>query len=230
MKVFTLPDAEQASRAAAAAIAEQGRRALAERQQFTLALSGGTSPLRMFEVLSAEDLDWQRVHLFQVDERLVAADSPERNFNAIRERLLAHITIPPGQLYPMPLELADPDAAASNYAGTLRRVLGPHGAFDLVHLGLGADGHTASLLPGDPALESTAAVIVSRNYHGARRLSLSLPVISAARQRLWLVTGTGKDRALQGLLDGDTTLPAARVNRQDSLLYCGPVYIASESR
>ncbi len=219
MNVFTLPDAKQASRAAAAAIADEGRRALAERQRFTLALSGGTSPLRMFEALAAEDLDWHSVHLFQVDERLVAADSPERNFNAIRERLLAHITIPPEQLYPMPLDLADPDAAASSYAGTLRRVLGPHGALDLVHLGLGADGHTASLLPGDPALEATTDVIVSRSFHGARRLSLSLPMISAARQRLWLVTGTGKDRALQGLLNGDATLPAALVNPQNSVLY-----------
>lgn len=219
MKVFTLPDAEQASRAAAAAIAEQGRRALAERQRFTLALSGGTSPLRMFDVLSAEDLDWQRVHLFQVDERLVAVDSPERNFNAIRERLLAHVNIPPEQVYPMPLDLADPDAAASRYAGTLRRILGRHGVLDLVHLGLGADGHTASLLPGDPALGSATDVIVSRSYHGARRLCLSLRVISAARQRLWLVTGTGKDRALQGLLDGDTALPAGRVNSRNSVLY-----------
>jgi 6-phosphogluconolactonase len=219
MNVLAWPDAEQASRAAATFIATECRRAIAAHERFTLALSGGTSPLQMFEALAVEDLDWQFMHIFQVDERLVAADSPKRNFAAIREHLLAHVSIPPEQVYPMPVALADPDAAAASYAGTLRRVLGPHGVLDLVHLGLGADGHTASLLPGDPALESTTDVIVSRYYQGSRRLSLSLPVISAAHQRLWLVVGAGKDDAVQRLLSGDTTLPAGRVNPQNSVLY-----------
>jgi 6-phosphogluconolactonase len=98
-------------------------------------------------------------------------------------------------------------------------VLGADGVLDLVHLGLGADGHTASLLPDDTALESNADVIVSRPYQGFRRLSLSLPLISAARERLWLVTGTGKSRVLKSLIDGDRTLPAGRVARDNATVF-----------
>lgn len=219
MKVHTLADAQEAGREAAKFIAARGQQAIQARGRFTLALSGGSSPLPMFSALSAENLDWEYVHLFQVDERLVPAHSPERNFAGIREHLLTRADIPSGQVYPMPVELADPVMAATMYATTLRQVLGDDAVLDLVHLGLGADGHTASLLPNDPALEEPSDVVVSRHYQGCRRLSLSLSVISAARERLWLVTGRGKERALAALQRGDRCLPAGRVPHDHSTLY-----------
>lgn len=222
MKVHALPDASEASREAAKFVAAQGRQAIKASGRFTLALSGGTSPLAMFAALSAENLQWECVHLFQVDERLVPTDSPERNFAGIRDHLLARANIPSRQVYPMPVELADPATAATMYAATLRHVLGKERILDLVHLGLGADGHTASLLPGDPALEDHSDVVVSRHYQGCRRLSLSLRVISAARERLWLVSGNGKERALAALQSGDRSLPAGRIPHDHSTLYLTP--------
>jgi 6-phosphogluconolactonase len=219
MNIHAFVNADEGAIAAAGYIAAQFRLAVSARRRFTLALSGGTSPLRMFDALTGETIRWEHVHLFQVDERLVPSDSPERNFARVRERLLAHVDIPPGQVYAMPVELDDPKAAAKAYAATLRRVLGADGVLDLVHLGLGADGHTASLLPDDTALESNADVIVSRPYQGFRRLSLSLPLISAARERLWLVTGTEKSRALKSLIDGDRTVPAGRVARDNATVF-----------
>lgn len=219
MKVRTEPDAQRAAAAAATHIAERARQAVAERRRFALGLSGGSSPLPMFDALASADVPWKFVHLYQVDERLVAADSPRRNLAALRERLLDRISIPSGQVHPMPVERDDPHAAAADYAETLALTLGRSGALDLVHLGLGADGHTASLLPGDPAAEQTADVIVSQPYQGTRRLSLSSAVLSTARERVWLVTGADKRCALTRLLDGDLDIPAGRLDRRGSIVF-----------
>lgn len=219
MKVRTEADAQGAAEAAAAWIAGRARAAIADRQRFALALSGGSSPLPMFDALAATDLPWQHVSVYQVDERLVPADSAARNFVAIRERLLERVAIPADQVHPMPVESGDPRAAAAAYAETLSRTLGPNGVLDLVHLGLGADGHTASLLPGDPALYEATAVIVSRRYQGMQRLSLSFSSLSAARERAWLVTGADKRDALARLLDGDPDIPAGRVERRNSIVF-----------
>lgn len=219
MKLQVFSEARAAAREAAAHIAARVRSADRAGRSFSLALSGGRSPRAMFEALALEDLPWQRLQLFQVDERLVPADSPQRNFAAIRECLLARVTLPPDQVYPMPADAENPAVAAAEYAGTLRDVLGPGRVLDLVHLGLGPDGHTASLIPGDPAPASKAAVIVSQAYEGSRRLSLNFAVLSAARERLWLVTGSGKRDALAGLLDGDATMPAGRLERAHSIVF-----------
>lgn len=219
MKVRTEADARQAAAAAAAHIAGRARDVVAARRRFALGVSGGSSPLPMFDALADSDVPWEFVHLYQVDERLVRADSAQRNFAAIRERLLDRVTIPPRQVHPMPVEQDDAHAAAADYAETLARTLGPGGSLDLVHLGLGADGHTASLLPGDPALEEAAAVIVSQAYQGARRLSLSAAVLSAAHERVWLVTGADKHDALARLLRGDPAIPAGRLDRRRSIVF-----------
>lgn len=219
MKVRTEADAGKAAAAAATYIAERARQAIAGRRRFALALSGGSSPLPMFDALAAADIPWDFVHLYQVDERLVPADSPARNLAAMRERLLERVAIAADRVHPMPVERDDPRAAAADYADTLRRTLKPAGILDLVHLGLGADGHTASLLPGDPALLETADVIVSQSYQGTRRLSLSSAVLSAARERVWLVTGADKHDALARLLDGDLDIPAGRLDRRDSIVF-----------
>lgn len=217
MKVQVEADATSAAIAAARHIAARARQTIAERECFALALSGGSSPLPMFDALADSDIPWAFVQLYQVDERFVPADSPQRNFRAIRERLLDRVAIPAAQVHPMPVE-REPSAAAREYIETLERTL-RGGRLDLVHLGLGADGHTASLLPGDPAVEETAAVLVSQQYQGTHRLSLSSATLSAARERAWLVTGTGKRDVLTRLLDGDLDIPAGRLQRRDSIVF-----------
>lgn len=219
MKVCIQPDPPTLALEAAAFIAEQSREAIVARGRFSLALSGGKGPHRMFEALAKENVRWESVHVFQVDERVAPADSTERNFRAIRNLLLDHIDIPGDQVHPMPVELDDLNAAAEQYSVTLRQSLGPAVTFDLVHLGLGDDGHTASLLPGDPSLDSDDDVVVSRDYQGFRRLSLTFPVLSRARQRLWLVTGAAKSKVLKAAVDGDAAIPAGRVNRNDSTFF-----------
>jgi 6-phosphogluconolactonase len=219
MRVCREVDAANAAAAAAAHIAGCARQVIAERRRFALGLSGGSSPLPMFAALAVADIPWEFVLLYQVDERLVPADSPARNFAAIRERPVERIAIPAANVHPRPVERADPNAAAADYADTLRRTLKPGGVLDLVHLGLGADGHTASLLPGDPAAGGTTDVIVSQAYRGTRRLSLSSGVLSAARERVWLVTGADKRRALARLLDGDHEIPAGRLPRRRSIVF-----------
>src|SRR5690606_25239264 len=213
------PDADRLALECAAWIGGQARRGLAERDTFSLALSGGRGPHRLFEALAREKVAWERVHVFQVDERAAPVDSPERNLRAIRELLLGRVPIPDANVHPMPVEQQDLESAARDYAGTLARVLGPDLVLDLVHLGLGEDGHTASLFPGDPASESGEPVIVSREQQGFRRLSLNYPVLSGARQRFWFVTGAAKSEVLLRAMDGDVGIPAGRIRREDTLFF-----------
>lgn len=219
MKIHVAPDAAQLALECAAWIGGQVRLGLAERDTFSLALSGGRGPHALFEALAREKVAWERVHLFQVDERAAPADSPERNFRAIRTLLVERVAIPAGNVHPMPVEQDDLDAAARGYADTLARVLGPDCILDLVHLGLGTDGHTASLFPGDPASLAPAPVIVSREQEGLRRLSLNYTVLSAARQRAWFVTGAAKSEVLVRAMDGDIGIPAGRIRREDTLFF-----------
>lgn len=219
MKIHIEPDADALAVEAAAWIGEQARRVLAERETFSLALSGGRGPHGLFEALAREKVAWERVHLFQVDERAAPADSPERNFLAIRTLLVERIAIPADHVHPMPVEREDLDDAAAEYAATLERALGAGRVLDLVHLGLGEDGHTASLLPGDPAADADAPVIVSMQYEGFRRLSLNYHVLSGARQRCWFVTGAAKSEALPRAVDGDSGIPAGRIERDDTWFF-----------
>jgi 6-phosphogluconolactonase len=219
MKIHIEPDADRLALECGAWMGGQIRRGLSERDTFSLALSGGRGPHRLFESLAREKVPWDRVHLFQVDERAAPADSPERNFHAIRTMLVERVPIPEANVHPMPVDEADLEAAARDYADTLARVLGPDLVLDLVHLGLGEDGHTASLFPGDPASESGAPVIVSREHQGFRRLSLNYTVLSDARQRLWFVTGAAKSEMLVRAMDGDVGIPAGRIRREDTLFF-----------
>ena len=219
MKIHIGADAGALALETAAWVGEQARRAIAECGMFSLALSGGRGPHGLFEALAREKIDWGRVHLFQVDERAAPLESPERNFRAIVALLVDRVAIPCEQLYPMPVAREDLEAAAADYGATLERVLGAGRVLDLVHLGLGEDGHTASLLPGDPAPETGAPVIVSREYQGFRRLSLNYGVLSAARQRCWFVTGSAKSEVLVRAVDGDDGIPAGRISREDSWFF-----------
>jgi 6-phosphogluconolactonase len=175
-----------------------------------LAVSGGRAPWRMFELLGERDLDWARVTIFQVDERIAPDGDPDRNLTHLRESLPAPAL---KRLRPMPVTDPDPEAAAARYAAELPEAL------DLVHLGLGPDGHTASLVPGDPVLEvSDQRVATTGEYQGRRRMTLTYPVLEAARQVLWLVTGADKADALAKLRAGDESIPAGRVRNANSIL------------
>jgi 6-phosphogluconolactonase len=198
-----LPDAEAAARRGAELIAEAAGRAIADRGSFSLAVSGGHAPWRMFELLGEHDLEWERIDLFQVDERIAPDGDPDRNLTHLLESLPdeAHASV-----RPMPVGAADLEEAAALYEDQLPDSL------DLVHLGLGPDGHTASLIPGDPVLEvADRRVALTGEYQGRRRMTLTYPAIQTARQVLWLVTGADKPEALAKLRAADGSIPAGRV-------------------
>jgi 6-phosphogluconolactonase len=229
MKIEVLEDAESIAREAAAIIASEARAVASSRGRFVLAVSGGHTPWLMLRALVAESVPWQAVHLVQVDERVAPAGDPDRNFTHLRESLLTRAPLRPEQVHPMPVEQADLAAAAARYARTLREIAGAPPALDLVHLGLGPDGHTASLVPGDPILDITDTdVAVTGPYQGRRRMTLTYPVLNRARRILWLVTGVEKAGMLARLRAGDGSIPAGRV-RQDQALVLADQPAAGQS-
>jgi 6-phosphogluconolactonase len=219
MQIEVMDTAESVAQRAAAIIAEETRLAVNSRGRFVIAVSGGHTPWLMLGELAKADLPWQAVHVVQVDERVAPADDPDRNLTHLRESLLNHAPISAGQIHQMPVESADLESAATAYATTLQQVAGVPPVLDLVHLGLGPDGHTASLVPHDPVLAiEDADVAITGVYQGRRRMTLTYPIINRSRRVLWVVTGKEKGPALRRLLDGDASIPAGRVRRQSALL------------
>jgi len=215
-----LPDPGAVATRAAERIAQVARKAVAERGRCALAISGGATPWLAFRALAGEDVPWDRVHLFQVDERVAPSGDPERNFFHLKETLIDRIPIPAANVHPMPVEEEDLDAGARRYETILRGIAGTPPVLDLVQLGLGEDGHTASLFPGDAALRIVDAdVAVSGLHKGRRRMTLTFPAIDRARCILWLVTGSGKSAPLERLLAGDRSIPAGRVRSDRAVLF-----------
>lgn len=219
MNFEVLDDADAVAHAAAAAIAAEARAAVAVRDRFTLAVSGGHTPWIMLRELASQDVPWANVHLFQVDERVAPDGNPDRNFTHLRESLLEHAPLRPEQIHPMPVVAEDLQAASKEYAQTLREIAGSPPVLDLVHLGLGPDGHTASLVPGDAVLDvADADVALTGIYQGRSRMTLTYPVLNRARRVLWVVTGSEKQAMLLRLRDGDTSIPAGRVRPDQGLV------------
>ncbi len=205
-----LADAEAAAARAAALIADRARTAIAQTGGFTLAVSGGTTPARMFRLLAGADVPWEAVGVWQVDERIAPVGDLDRNLTGLEASFRAARSV---VLHPMPVEALDLEAAAAAYA----RSLPP--AFDLVHLGLGPDGHTASLVPDDPVLGVTDRdVALTGAYRGRRRMTLTYRALDRAREALWLVTGEEKRHALTRLLEGDHAIAAGRVATSSQLV------------
>ncbi|HVA55810.1 MAG TPA: 6-phosphogluconolactonase [Gammaproteobacteria bacterium] len=220
LKQHILVDADAAARQGAEFIAKLARQAVDQRGRFVLAVSGGQTPTRMFEILATENLPWAKIYLIQVDERVAPSGDADRNLTALQESLLAHVPLASQQFYPMPVEAKDLSAAAQHYAELLRRLGGSPSVFDLIHLGLGTDGHTASLVPGDPVLDvMDMDVAVTTVFQNRRRMTLTYPLINRSRHILWLVTGDAKAQVLSRLYAGDTDIPAGRVNREYAVVF-----------
>jgi 6-phosphogluconolactonase len=201
-------DERAAARRAAELIAVAGREAAAARGPFGMAMSGGRTPWAMLAILGElEEMPWPATELFQVDERIASPGSEDRN---LTHMVLGLSMDHQSTLRPMPVTQRDFDAAARDYESALPE------RFDLVHLGLGPDGHTASLVPGDPVLEVSdrRVAITETAYQGHRRMTLTYPAIDEARQILWLVTGAEKRDALAKLMAGDESIPAGRVRNE----------------
>lgn len=219
MRIEVLEDAEAVAAKAAAVIAKEARSAVAARGRFVMAVSGGHTPWVMLRALAEQDVPWVSVHIFQVDERVAPENHVDRNLTHLRTSLLDRAPLPVGQLYAMPVEIPDLQAAAATYAATLERIAGTPTVLDLVHLGLGPDGHTASLVPGDPVLNVTDRdVAVTGLYQGRNRLTLTYPAINRARLVLWLVTGREKVQMYKRLLTADRSIPAGRVSQSNAVM------------
>ncbi len=223
MKVEVFDDVDSVAQAAAAVIASEARKAIAARGRLLLAVSGGHTPWLMLRALANQEVPWNAVHVYQVDERVAPEGDPDRNLTHLRESLLQRAPLRPEQIHAMPVEAADLEAAAARYARALQEIAGSPPVLDLVHLGLGPDGHTASLVPGDPVLEVTDRdVALTGVYQGRRRMTLTYPMLNRARRVLWVVTGKDKTEALRRLRDGDPSIPAGRVQGEGALLLADP--------
>ncbi|MGZ4393906.1 MAG: 6-phosphogluconolactonase [Gaiellaceae bacterium] len=205
-----LPDPEAVARRGAEFVAAQARAAVADHARFYFAVSGGRTPWAMFAHLAGEDMPWAETEIFQVDERVAPAGDPGRNLTQLQAALPQEAV---AEVHAMPVEDDDLEAAAARYAESLPEY------FDLIHLGLGPDGHTASLVPGDPVLAVTDRdVALTREYQGRPRMTLTYPVLNRALQVLWLVTGEDKADALARLKAGDTSIPAGRVKAKTQVI------------
>ena len=219
MEIRVLADAAEVAAEAAKFIAEEGRGSVAARGRFSLAVSGGQTPWQMLRELARLEVPWDSVYVAQVDERVAPAGHADRNLTHLRESLLERVPLRPEQVCAMPVESPDLEAGAKRYALMLQEIAGAPPVLDLVHLGLGPDGHTASLVPGDPVLNLTEAdVAVTGLYQQRRRMTLTYPVLNRARRILWVVTGGEKAGMLVRLRAGDVTIPAGRVRQEHALV------------
>ena len=219
MNVEILIDADAVARKAAEIIATEARAAVNARGRFILAVSGGHTPWQMLRALATKDVPWNDVNVVQVDERVAPAGDPDRNLTHLYESLLEHAPVRREQIYAMPVEAADLETAAERYAETLKKIAGSPPVLDLVHLGLGPDGHTASLVPGDPVLNVTDSdVALTGVYQGRRRMTLTYPILNRARRVLWLVTGNDKVDALARLREADTSIPGGKIHRDQGVV------------
>lgn len=215
MQIEVLADAAAVAKRGAEVIAAAARDAVVANGRFVFAVSGGTTPWAMLRALAGEKVPWEQVHVVQVDERVAPPGDKDRNLTHLRDSLLARVpALRPEQVHAMPVEMPDLSTAALQYARTLQEIAGDPPVLDLVHLGLGPDGHTASLVPGDPVLNvNDVDVAPTGVYQNRRRLTLTYPCINRARRILWLVTGAEKAGPLARMLAGDATIPAGRVEQ-----------------
>ncbi len=212
--VEVAPDREALAALAADRVVAWAEEAIRDRGRFTLAVSGSTTPGPMFSALAERSLPWGDVHLFQVDERVAPDGDPDRNFVDLSARLVERVPIPKENVHPMPVTASDLEVGARAYAAELEGATGD-GVLDVVHLGLGDDGHTASWPPGDPVLdadgEGAPDVAVVGPFNGRLRMTLTPRAVNRGRAVLWLIDGAAKAPVVARLVAGDPAIPASRV-------------------
>jgi 6-phosphogluconolactonase len=234
MKIEVCADADAVALEAAKLIGKVAREAVAVRGKFVMAVSGGKTPWIMLRDLAHEDVPWKGMHIVQVDERVAPEGDADRNLTHLRVSLLEHAPLRPEQIHAMPVEATNLEAACEWYAQVLKTLAGSPPVLDLAHLGLGPDGHTASLVPGDPVLEvKDADVALTGIYQNRRRMTLTYPIINRSRRVLWLVTGSEKTGMLARLQTGDVSIPAGRVSRDRAVVLAdraAAVQVVKESK
>ena len=212
MNIGILADADAVAKAAAKFIANEAREAISVCGKFTIAVSGGKTPWQMLRALANEEVPWAGVHVFQVDERVTPAGDADRNLTHLRSSLLSHAPLREEQIHAMPVNETNLVTAAANYVKTLEQFAGTPPVLDLVHLGLGADGHTASLVPNDAILNVTDHDVAMTDLYQKRlRMTLTYPLINRAKKILWVATGVEKAEMLRRLRDGDKSIPAGKI-------------------
>lgn len=222
LQIEVLADDDAVAKAAAGKIAAAAREAVDSRGLFTLAVSGGKTPWAMLRDLASEEVPWSQIHVFQIDERIAPEGDPDRNLTHLHESLLGNAPIPKENIHAMPVNSADPVQGALEYEKTLQEFCGNPPTLDMAHLGLGPDGHTASLVPGDPVLEVADRDVALTDpvnlYQNRRRMTLTYPMINRSRKILWLATGAAKVPMIVRLKAGDHTIPGGRISQERALM------------
>ena len=222
MKIEVLANDDAVAKAAAGVIAAAAREAVEARGLFTLAVSGGKTPWAMLRDLASEEVPWSRVHVFQIDERIAPEGDPDRNLTHLHESLLGNAPIPKENIHAMPVNAADPAEGTREYERTLQELCGNPPVLDMAHLGLGPDGHTASLVPNDPVLEVADRDVALTDpvnlYQNRRRMTLTYPMINRSRRIMWLATGAAKIPMIVRLKASDHSIPGGRIAQENALL------------
>jgi 6-phosphogluconolactonase len=220
MNIDIFPDATTVAQEAASFIAAEARAAVAKRGRFVMAVSGGKTPWMMLRALAGEKVPWENMHIFQVDERIAPTGSADRNLTHLQESLLSHAPMKTEQIYAIPVNETDLETAAQKYAHLIESVTGCPICFDLVHLGLGADGHTASLIPEDQVLKVIDRdVAITGIYQHHQRMTLTYPALNRSRKILWVVTGAEKTEAFAHLLNRDLQIPGSLIVQDHATLF-----------
>ena len=219
MKTEIFPQAGDVAEAAAAYLAQQITATLATKSTFSMAISGGRTPWEMLKILAKADLPWQRVNLFQVDERVAPDGHADRNLTQLFQAIAGTPMVTQLRIFPMPVLAADLEEGCREYTQVINEVTEGKG-LDLIHLGLGSDGHTASLVPGDGVMEvQDRLVACTQNlYQGRIRMTLTYPLLNSAKQLLWIVTGSEKQEMVKRLLQQDPSIPAGSIRQENALL------------
>lgn len=220
MEIRTFQSADEVAKEAAIFIADRIRESIVKKGFFTMAISGGRTPWEMIKELAQEDLPWEKVHLFQVDERMAPDAHQDRNLTQLFKSIEGTKLVLRLNIFPMRVNAEDLDDACGEYESHILRIT-ENGKLDLVHLGIGTDGHTASLVPDDSVLEivDKGVAVTSGEYQGRLRMTLTYPLINQAEKILWVITGAEKADMLNRLLHRDPSIPAGKIDQHHAIVF-----------
>lgn len=219
MEIRTFQSSNEVATEAALYIADRIRESVAKKGFFTMAVSGGRTPWQMIKELAKEELPWEKVFLFQVDERVAPDGHADRNLTQLFNSIQGTPLVTRLNIFPMHVIAEDLEEACDQYAENIKLIT-ETGKLDLIHLGIGTDGHTASLIPGDAVLDvqDQAVARTSNPYQGRDRMTLTYPLINQAEKILWIITGKEKAEMLSRLISQDPTIPAGNVSQSRAII------------